>query len=55
MGARPFEARALRDWGDALRSLGRVDEGNEKLRAALALLDELGIKREADEVRAVLG
>jgi tetratricopeptide (TPR) repeat protein len=54
MGARPFEARALRDWGNALRAMGRIDESNEKLRAALPLLDELGITREADEVRSAL-
>jgi tetratricopeptide (TPR) repeat protein len=54
MGARPFEARVLRDWGYALRSIGRLDEGNAKLRAALGILDELGIEREAEEVRAQL-
>jgi tetratricopeptide (TPR) repeat protein len=54
MGARPFLARALRGWGNALRSLGRFDEGDEKLRRALELFDELGIPREADEVREAL-
>jgi tetratricopeptide (TPR) repeat protein len=54
MGARPFHARVLRDWGDALRSLGRGDEGNQRLREGLALFDELGITREAEEVRAKL-
>ena len=55
MEARPFIARASRAWGYALRSLGRTDEGNERLRQALALLDELGITREADAVREALG
>jgi tetratricopeptide (TPR) repeat protein len=54
MGARPFLARVLRAWGNALRVLGRFDEGDEKLRRALQLFDELGIQREADEVREVL-
>lgn len=54
MAARPFVARASRAWGSALRSVGRTDEGNEKLRRALALLDELGISREANAVRAAL-
>ena len=52
MGARPFEARVLRGWGEALLAYGRAAEGKEKLARAVALFDELGIKREADEVRA---
>jgi len=55
MGARPFTARVLRDWGHALVELGEVAEGQAKLRESLALLDELGIKREAGELRAELG
>jgi len=55
MGALPYQARVLRDWGKALRSMGRVDEGNDKLRSALAMLDDLGIKREANDVRTTLG
>ena len=54
MGARPYVARTLRVWGNALRSLGKTDEGDEKLRRALALFDEMGITREASEVRAEL-
>jgi tetratricopeptide (TPR) repeat protein len=50
MGARPFVARALRDWGHALSSLGRGEEGKEKLRRALALFEEMGIEREAREL-----
>lgn len=54
MSARPFLARVLRDWGGSLRSLDRVDEGDEKLRRSLALFDEMGITREAGEVREQL-
>ena len=54
MDARPFIARTTRDWGHALRSVGRTDLGNAKLRTALTMLDALGITREANEVRAIL-
>lgn len=54
MGARPMVARVLRDWGVALRDTGQRDDGDEKLRRALALFDEMGIKREGDEVRQLL-
>ncbi len=54
MGARPFEARVLRGWGMALIGHGRLDLGREKLRRALALFEETGITREAEEVRAEL-
>ena len=53
-GARPLLARALRDWGEALRSAGRVDDATPLLRRALALLEELGIDREAAAVRTSL-
>ncbi|MEA2677621.1 MAG: hypothetical protein QOJ81_1762, partial [Chloroflexota bacterium] len=54
MGARPFWARLLRDWGHALLATGASDEGQAKLRSALAELDALGIKAEAELVRAEL-
>jgi len=54
MDARPFVARTTRDWGHALRSVGRSEEGNAKLRVALTLLDELGIGREANALRSLL-
>ena len=54
MGARPFVARTMHGWGNALRSLGRTDEGDEKLRRALSLFEEMGITREAGEVREQL-
>jgi tetratricopeptide (TPR) repeat protein len=54
MGARPFSARVLRDWGHALVASGESAEGQAKLREALAALDELGIKTEADALRAEL-
>jgi tetratricopeptide (TPR) repeat protein len=50
MGARPYRARALRDWGFALRDLDRRDDGDEKLNMALALFREMGLAGEADEL-----
>jgi tetratricopeptide (TPR) repeat protein len=54
MGARPYLARVLRDWGGTLRAVGQSAEGDQKLRRAIALFDELGIEREADALRAIL-
>ena len=54
MGGRPYVARVLHGWGRALRTLGRTDEGDEKLRQALQLFDDMGIKRDGDEVRLEL-
>lgn len=54
LGARPNLARVLRDWGDLLRASGRTDEGDEKLRRALALFEEMRIAGEAEAVRAAL-
>jgi tetratricopeptide (TPR) repeat protein len=53
-GARPTLARALGDWGEALRAAGRVDEAEPLLRRALALFEEMGIDREAAAVRTAL-
>jgi tetratricopeptide (TPR) repeat protein len=53
-GARPNLARALRDWGEALRAAGRVDDAVPILRRSLALFEELGLEREAGEVRTAL-
>lgn len=53
-GARPNLARALRAWGEALRADGRVDDAEPLLRRALALLEEMGIDREAAAVRMAL-
>lgn len=54
MGARPFSARVLRDWGHALITTGAAADGQVKLREALGALEELGINSEADELRAEL-
>lgn len=54
MGARPYVARVLRDWGKALHLLGRYAEGDEKLRRALPIFEELGIEREARDLKAEL-
>jgi predicted ATPase len=54
MGGRPLLARVLRGWGQALRGLGQAADGEAKLRRALALFEEMGIEREAGEVRAEL-
>jgi tetratricopeptide (TPR) repeat protein len=53
-GARPNLARVLRGWGRALRAAGRAEDGDEKLRRALALFEEMGLERETAEVREVL-
>jgi tetratricopeptide (TPR) repeat protein len=53
-GARPLLARLLRGWGQALIAAGRPDEADPILRRSLRLFEELGIEREADEVRATL-
>lgn len=53
-GARPGLARGLREWGDALRAAGRVEEAEPILRRAVALMEELGLDREAGEVRTAL-
>jgi tetratricopeptide (TPR) repeat protein len=53
-GTRPTLARVLRGLGRSLRALQRTSEGNEALRRALSLFEELGIVREADEVRREL-
>ena len=55
MGARPFVARVMRDWGHALVELGQAEEGRARLRAARDLMVELGITREANELSAELG
>ncbi|MEO6207789.1 MAG: hypothetical protein ABIP77_07525 [Candidatus Limnocylindrales bacterium] len=54
LGARPHLARLLRGWGETLRAAGRAAEGDEMLRRALSLLDEMGITGEAASVRAAL-
>jgi hypothetical protein len=53
MSGRPFTARVIRDGGQALVELGEVAEGQAKLREALTQLDALGIKTEADQLRAL--
>jgi hypothetical protein len=54
MGARPFVARAERDWGHALIADGQRDEGRAKLTAARDLMMQLGIAREAEQLTAEL-
>ena len=54
MGGRPYQARVLHGWGRALRAMGKTDEAAEKLREALQLFDDMGIKRDGDEVRLEL-
>jgi tetratricopeptide (TPR) repeat protein len=54
LGLRPNLARSLRTWGDALRAAGRTAEAEPILRRSLALFEELGLKAEADSLRAVL-
>lgn len=54
-GARPTLARVLRGWGLTLRASDRRAEGDQRLHRALELFEELSIRREADEVRQMLG
>ena len=54
MGGKPYQARVLRDWGNALKSLGQHNRGDEKLRQAIELFEAMGIKREANEARVEL-
>jgi len=53
-GARPYLARVLRGWGETLRAVGRREEGDEKLRRALELFEEMDITVEAQAVRLAL-
>ena len=53
-GARPTLARVLRGWGETLRLAGRGADGDDKLRQALTLFEEMGLAREGAEVRASL-
>jgi hypothetical protein len=54
-GARPNLARVLRGWGETLRSAGRSAEGDDRLRRSLRLFEDMGMEREAGEVRDELG
>jgi tetratricopeptide (TPR) repeat protein len=54
MEAKPFLARTLRDWGEALRAADKRADADAKLKQALALFEEMGITREAEEVRSLL-
>jgi len=44
----------LRGWGEVLRAQKRSEEGDEKLRQALALFEDMDISREAAQVKAEL-
>ncbi len=45
IGARPYLARALRDYGLALQRRGETEAGETKLRRAHSIFDELQIER----------
>jgi len=51
---RPYLARTLRAWGEALRGAGLAEAGGAALRRSLALFDEMGLAPEAAAVRASL-
>jgi tetratricopeptide (TPR) repeat protein len=53
-GARPNLARALQEWGEALRTAGRDEKAREVLGRSLRLFEELGLDREARIVRTSL-
>jgi class 3 adenylate cyclase/tetratricopeptide (TPR) repeat protein len=48
--ARPYVARALRDYGITLQASGRIGEGHEKLRLALRLFQSMQMHLEGDAV-----
>ena len=52
--ARPWLARLLRTWGEALRAAGRNDDAEPILRRSLDLFEELALDREAGIVRTAL-
>ncbi len=54
LGARPYLARILRSWGEALQGVDRRDEAEPLLRRALALFEEMGMEREAGVTRTSL-
>jgi len=54
IGARPARARVLREWGTAARAAGDPGTGDQRLREALDLFEEMGLAREANEVREEL-
>lgn len=54
LGARPYLARVLRTLGDALLGAGRRAEGEQELRRALALFEDMGLEREAGITRTAL-
>jgi len=54
MGVRPYLARALRDWGDALLARGRTAEAEPLLERAVRLFEEMGLEREAGITRTAL-
>src|SRR6185295_252663 len=54
LGLRPALARELTAWADALRAGDRADEAAPLYQRALNLFEELGLKTEADAIRATL-
>ena len=53
-GARPQHARVLRTWGETLHAAGRREDGDRVLERALGLFAEMGLDREAGDVRETL-
>ena len=53
-GLRPTLARVLRGWGTALLASGQHEEGRDRLERARQLFLEMGIEREAEELRRQL-
>ena len=53
-GARPYLARILRTWGEALLRAGRADEARPILERSIATFEEIGLRSEAGAVRTVL-
>jgi tetratricopeptide (TPR) repeat protein len=54
MGSRPIDALVLRHWGEALLALGRPEEALEKLQAAAAQFESIGLTGQAEEAQRLI-
>jgi tetratricopeptide (TPR) repeat protein len=54
-GMRPNFARVLRGWGETLRASGDPEQADAKLRQALELFDTMGLEKEVQATRLMIG